>query len=511
MSAFIPIVSFFMALAALLFGLAVRVLATLRFADFSGDQIRDAYVSMNMWQGTLPTLGPSSAWGDIYLPPLYFYLTFPFTVFGADLAFQAIANAILTFLSIPLLIFTIYQLLENVPPSKRLLIASGAGLWYSLIFQNIIINTGNSLAGNSGSIVFFLLAFVLLFKYQWEAKLSMQGQIVCWILYGMTLALIGNLHFAPLFVMSAVFVGSIIAFCLKNRRRPKRWALPLLSIGSGVVMMTPYWIGEFSRGWTNTQGIISLIFKASNEDGYAVTFLQRLQAIASGYFSLGTDVYFFHQSTKSLLLSFFFLGMILTISLWKFKGNRPIFYLFLSIWALFLYAYSSTDMERTYDPVFYKLLIFFAPIILTSISLAYFNYRKTLEKIVILTLIATVSLSAVINLDLHKNYVYSRYGPQRIAHTADYIKTVKALPAGSTLCDINSHRPSIRIYEYTNEYIVKKPLSFNVDCEPDSYAIYPKFKSSSRFEAVPSKAFASYEKPHEVFYEDDVFYIFRLL
>ena len=500
-----------MILTALMFGLVVRVLAAVHFADFSGDQIRDAYVSMEMWEGTLPTLGPSSAWGDIYLPPLYFYLAFPFTAFGADLSFQAIANGILTFLSIPLLIFTVYQLLATVPHNKRLLIASGAGLWYSLLFQNIIINTGNSLAGNSGSIVFFLLAFVMLFKYQWEAKLSTPGQITCWILYGVTLALIGNLHFAPLFVMPAAFIGSVIAFCVKNRRQPKRWALPLLSIGAGVLLMTPYWIGEIDRGWTNTQGIINLIFKASNEDGYSVRFLQRLQAIASGYFSLGTDVYFYHQSTKALLLSVLFLGMILVLSLWKFKGDRPIFYLFLGIWTLFLCAYSSTDMSRTYDPVFYKLLIFFAPIIFTSITVAYLDYSRTLEKVLIFGIIATVSLSAAVNLNLHKNYLVSRYGPQRIAHTADYIQTVEALPDSATLCDINGHRPSTRVYEYTNKYIVKKPLSFAIDCEADSYAVYAKFKSNSRFEAVPTQDFSAYEKPHELFYEDDVFYIFHLL
>lgn len=373
-------ISLLIILTALIFGAAVRILAALRFADFSGDQIRDASVSMDMWQGVWPTLGPSSAWGDLYLPPLYFYITFPFTAFGADLSWQAVTNGIITFFSIPLLMFTIYQLLENTPHPKRLLITSGAGLWYSLLFQNIIINTGYSLAGNSGSIPFFLLAFVLFYKYQWEEKLPLSRQIFCWLLYGITLAIIGNLHFAPLFVMSSAFLVSVLAFIAKQPKNIKRWGLPGLSVLSGVVIMLPYWIGEVDRGWRNTQSIIDLVFKTSSEDGYAVTFMQRLQAIVRGYLSLGPDVYFFNDSLKVVLVSGVFLVAILVIALAKFKGNRPMFSLLTGIWAIFLYAYSSTDMEKTYDPVFYKLLIFCAPIILTSICLTYLDQSKLLEK-----------------------------------------------------------------------------------------------------------------------------------
>jgi hypothetical protein len=505
------IISLFAIATALIFGLAVRVLAIVRFADFSGDQIRDAYVSMHMWQGILPTLGPSSAWGDIYLPPLYFYLTFPFTVFGADLSWQAIANALLTFLAIPLLIGVVYQLLENTAHPKRLLIASVAGLWYSCLFQNIVINTGHSLAGNSGSIVFFLLVFVLLYKYQWQAQLSIAGQAVCWALYGVTLTLIANLHFAPLLVVSAAFVFSVIAFIAQRPKERVRWLLPIFSVLSGLLLLLPYWVGEISRGWTNTRGIFNLIFKASREDGYSVTLWQRLEAIANGYLSLGGDVYFLSNSLKVAIVSSLFLTAVLIISLLKFKGNWPMFGLLLGIWLLFLGAYSSTDMSQTYDPIFYKLLIYVAPIILTSVSLAYLNPSKLSERAIIYLLIATISTSVAINLSFHKNYIYSRYSHQRIANTADYQQVLGAIPASSTLCDIHGHKPNNRVYEYTNQYIVKKPLNFSIHCQSGNYVAYPKFRSQGNFKVRATRPFSTFSNAYKVFWESDVFYIFQLL
>ncbi len=69
----------------LVFGLFIRVVGVVNFSIVTGDQIRDAYATMEIWQGKFPTLGPHSAWkflwGDfVYLPPLYFYLVFPFTL-----------------------------------------------------------------------------------------------------------------------------------------------------------------------------------------------------------------------------------------------------------------------------------------------------------------------------------------------------------------------------------------------------------------------------------------------
>ncbi|TRU80599.1 MAG: hypothetical protein EWV76_23065, partial [Microcystis novacekii Mn_MB_F_20050700_S1] len=46
------------------------------------------------------------------IPPLYGYLAFPLTIFGSTPEFQVLTNGLFSFLSIPLLIYFVYQLLE---------------------------------------------------------------------------------------------------------------------------------------------------------------------------------------------------------------------------------------------------------------------------------------------------------------------------------------------------------------------------------------------------------------
>ncbi|MBC1258877.1 hypothetical protein GNE54_26035, partial [Trichormus variabilis V5] len=159
--------SYVMMFLSLIWGIYILSFVVINFSDYSGDQINDAYRIMATWDDKWPTLGSGpTAWsglvGEFYLPPLYYYLVFPFTALTADLSAQAMPNALLTFCSIPLLTLTTYKLLENVERDKRLFLSALAGFWYICLFQNIVMSTGNSIAGNPVSIKFFLLCFVLL-------------------------------------------------------------------------------------------------------------------------------------------------------------------------------------------------------------------------------------------------------------------------------------------------------------------------------------------------------------
>lgn len=284
------------------FGFFILSFVILNFSDFSGDQINDAYRVMGIWEGNWPTLGPGpTAWsgiagGEFYLPPLYYFLVFPFTIFTPNLSAQAIANAIFTFLSIPLIIFTVYFLLENIANKKRLFLSSLAGFWYICLFQNIVMSTGNSLAGNPVSITFFLLCFVLLYYYQSQKKLPPVLEILSWLAYGFVLAILTNLHFAPFFIMPIVFAISIIFYISKKIQDKKRWMLSGISILASVLAMTPYWIGEINRNWTNTKVISSLLLRSSTEKEHGTSLLARLKSILDGYFGLGQEVYFIGQS-----------------------------------------------------------------------------------------------------------------------------------------------------------------------------------------------------------------------
>lgn len=503
----------------LIYGALILSFVVWNFTNYSGDQINDAYRVMGIWEGSWPTLGPGpAAWsglvGDVYLPPLYYYLVFPGTLLTPDLSAQAISNAFFTFLTIPLLNFTIYQLLENVEEDKRFFLSALSGFWYIFLFRNIVMSTGDSLGGNPVSIPFFLLCLVLLYNYQLQGKLSPKLEILSWISYGLVIAIITNLHFSSLYVISAVSILSIIYYILKNPKRKKQWILPGLAILTTLITLTPYWIGEFGRNWINTQRIIQLVFDSSTEEGHSVSLLQRFEAIFSGYIDLGPDVYFISNSDNSLLISIVFLLLIFVVGIYKFKGNKAIFYSLLITWGVFLLAYSSTDLEKTYNPVFYKILIYLSPIILTICSLAYLDFSKKLDKVLISFIIFCITISLIVNIKYFTNYINSRGGMPRVPNTSDISEALAIIPAQSKLCHPQERYKNIRNQEYINKYINQQDLTFLEECERNFYLLYPKYESLGdyRFNQTKSlsKKFKNFAHQYELFEETSLFYIYQI-
>ncbi|ACB54044.1 unknown [Crocosphaera subtropica ATCC 51142] len=503
----------------LAYGVFILSFVVLNFTNYSGDQINDAYRVMAIWEGSWPTLGPGpAAWsglvGDVYLPPLYYYLVFPGTLLTPDLSAQAISNALFTFLTIPLLAFTIYRLLEGVEKDKRFFLSALSGFWYILLFRNIVMSTGDSLGGNPVSIPFFLLCLVILYDYQLNEKLSPKLEVLCWITYGLVIAIITNLHFSALYVISAVSIISIIYYIFQNRKKKKGWILPGLAILTTLVTLTPYWIGEFGRNWINTQRIIQLVFDSSTEEGHSVSLLQRFQAIFSGYIDLGQGVYFIGNSSKSLLISIIFLLLILVISIYKFKGNKTIFYSLFIIWGVFLLAYSSTDLEKTYNPVFYKILIYLAPIFLTMCSLAYLDFSKKLEKILIGFIIICITISLLINIQYFANYISSRGGMPRVPNTSDISQALEKIPPQSTVCHPQERYRNIRNQEYINQYVNQQDLTFVAECEEDFYLLYPKYESLGDYRLKKTKSlsknFQNFNHQYKLFEETPLFDIYQI-
>jgi hypothetical protein len=492
----------------------------INFSDYSGDQINDAYRIMAIWDGKWPTLGSGpTAWsglvGEFYLPPLYYYLVFPFTALTADLSAQAMPNALLTFLSIPLLILTSYKLLDNVEPNRRLFLSALAGFWYICLFENIVMSTGNSIAGNPVSITFFLLCFVLLYTYQMEGKLSPNLELLSWISYGIVLAILSNLHFSSLYVMPVVFIITVIFYISRNYQEKKRWLLSGLSALAAILVMAPYWIGEIGRNWVNTARIIAVVTSSSGNKEYANALLSRFKAIFNGYFGLGQEVYFFGESWRSLLISVIFLGLVLVLGILKFRGNRILLNVFFLVWSIFLLAYSSTDMEKTYNPTFYKLLIYLAPIIFTVCSLAYLNFPKRVNQVLSGFIIACITISIIINFSLHHNYINSRSGIPRVLNTHDIADSLRKLPEKSTLCQPNGNYRNLRNDKYIDRYVTKRGLNFVPQCQAGFYIIYAKYESLGNFKLKETKKFppelAKYQDTSRLVAETPLYYVYLLL
>ncbi|MDJ0507690.1 MAG: hypothetical protein QNJ64_00305 [Crocosphaera sp.] len=503
----------------LIYGAFILTFVVVNFTNYSGDQINDAYRVMGIWEGVWPTLGPGpAAWsglvGDVYLPPLYYYLVFPGTIITPDLSAQAISNAVLTFLTIPLLSFTIYRLLQGVDEEKRFFLSTLSGFWYILLFRNLVLSTGDSLGGNPVSIPFFLLCFILLYDFQLNAKLSPLLEIGCWVSYGLVIAIITNLHFSALYVIPVVAIIGVIYYILQEPRSKKRWILSGIAIATTFLTLTPYWIGEIGRNWVNTQRIIQLVFDSSTEDDRKVSLLKRFEAIFSGYIDLGQGVYFIGNSQKSWLISLVFLLVVLGVAIYKFKGNKTIFGGLLVTWVIFLMAYSSTDLDKTYNPVFYKILIYLAPIFLTMSSLAYLDLSKKLEKLLLGFIIAGITISMVINIQYHANYISSRGGMPRVPNTNDISEALEKIPPQSTLCHPQESYRNIRNQEYINRYINQKELTFVANCESDFYLLNPKYISLGDYRLHPSKPlskdFRNFDHEYELFEETPLFYIYQI-
>ncbi|AFY79186.1 hypothetical protein Ple7327_4045 [Pleurocapsa sp. PCC 7327] len=461
---------------ALAFGFFSRLVAVFRYITFFyPDQVRDAEVYMSMWQGKLPTLGPGASVGGYKLLPLYYYLVFPSTILGVDPVFQVLPNALLSFLSIPLLMYFVYQLLEKTENSKRLFLAALAGFWYSLLFVEIFINTYH---WNPGPIPFFMLCFLLLYKWQLEAKLPHSAQVGLWILYGIVLAILVSLHSTTLFVMPVAFIASCILFISRNRKNPKKCLLPLLSVAAAIVSLAPYWRGELSRNWTNTKGILTKITSASAEAGNR-NILERIGKAFQTFIELAQQAYFLGFSGWRTAISIAFFSLLLVLAFLtykKYKGNSTITLFLAFTWLVYLYAASNF---WGLSVIHNKFIILFAPILITVVALDSLDFSSLLNKIAIAILTLLILLSIILNLNFNTKLFASKYGADRAISTADIVEIFEQIPAKSTVCDLKAEEKwqlfNISYsYKYLDKYISKRDLKFVKNCQPGNYALQPK-------------------------------------
>jgi hypothetical protein len=432
------------------FGFFSRLVAVFRYITFFYfDQVRDAELYMKMWRGDIPNLGPGASVGGYKLLPLYYYLVFPSTVLGVDPVFQVLPNAILSFLSIPLLMYVVYQLLEATENSKRLFLSALAGFWYSVLFVEIFINTYH---WNPGPIPFFFLCFILLFKWQLEGRFSFLIQACLWTLYGIVLAMIISLHSTTLFVMPVVFIASSILFISKNRKNIQKCLLPLLSVAAAIVSLMPYWIGELRRGWGNTKGIITKITSSSGEAG-SRNILERIGKAFQTYLELGQQAYFvgFSQwQTITLFLAFTWL----------------------------IYTYAASNFWGL-SVIHNKFIILFAPILITVVALASLDLSSLFNKIAVALLSVFIFSSIALNLNFDTQLFLAKYGTERAIATTDIVEIFEQIPNKSTVCDLKAKKDwqlfnIAYAYKYLDKYMSKRNLEFVKDCQPGNYVLQPK-------------------------------------
>jgi hypothetical protein len=344
---------------AILFGFVTRIIAVFQYVTFDigpdPDQIRDAFVVMKIWEGQFPLLGPTAyglGLGGHSLLPLYYYVFFPFTLLGGDPVFQAFPNALFSFLSIPLLIYLVYQLLENISFSKRLFLSGLAGIWYSVFFGDIFIS---NFQWNPSSIPFFFLSFLILYDLQTKDKFSLVFQSFLWAIYGVVFAILLSLHTSTLFVMPIVFVISLFLYIFKilsKKKNKKLLTLPLISCASAFLALLPYWKGEFSSRFSNTKAILQTIRAGSGAEDISLFgyIWEKLSNLVMNYLNVLRQAYFWNSSLFYLAISSIFLIFITICAIAKFKGNKYIWSLLISTLVIFLIAAANIEANKS---VFY--------------------------------------------------------------------------------------------------------------------------------------------------------------
>ncbi len=533
---------YFLILLAIVVGIATRLFAVFQYVTFDvgpdPDQIRDAFAVINMWQGAFPTLGPQvSTLGRHHILPLYYYLFFPFTVLGADPVFQALPNALFSFLSIPLFICLTHQLLENVKKSTRFFLSGLGGLWYSVLFGDIFIN---NFQWNPSSIPFFIMVLTLLYKLQMQGRGSFFVQTLLWTFSGVILAVLVSLHSSTLFIMPIVFAITSLFFIYKvisQRRNPLLITLPILAVLSAVVTLLPYWIGEIGRSFQNTKAILKTVLRSSNESGdyFLVALYTKVSNLFLSYFTLSQQTYFWNASLFCLLASIIFLSLVSWWGIVKFRGNQYIWLMWCSIWVIYLLAAANINPMET--PIHYRLPVLFTPIVVTLSSLAYLDCSSDKKKLFSAAVGLFVIYSIFIN-SLHDyQFMLSKYGANRLMNTSDITQIMEQLPAGSTICDprIKRKREVNNQYNYIDTYITRKGITALADCQKDSFVIHPKrvmlmensflnrgnYQDTYFVRVIPKPTIDLFptfkvvdneviETPHTLFLETDVAYVYRL-
>lgn len=383
------------------------------------------------------------------------------------------------------------------------------------------------------------MMMTLLYKQQMESKSSLTIQALLWSLYGLIIAILLSLHSSTLFIIPLVFIITSTVFIYKviKKKNYRLIFMPFISIVSGMIFLTPYWIGEFGRSFGNTKAILKTLVTSSSQSdsSFVIKLLTRLYNLFFNYFKLGQQAYFWNASWFYLVISIIFLSIVTYIGLAKFRGNRHIWLLWISTWLIFFAAAANLDANKAF--FFYKSLILFAPIVFTVSSLAYQDYSPDKKTILNIFLGLIIVVSCFNNFYYDYRFMMSKYGETSLVSTGDVTQILNQIPANSTICDprIKRKRKNHNQYNYIDTYVTRKGLKTTAICQAGDYVIHPKrimliegnflndttyttpyffkYKLPASVNLFPTFKIADnemIERPSELFYETKTAYVYRL-
>ena len=513
---------------ALIIGFILRVALSFQLFRFDFDQARDAFLYQEMWQGRPVYLGPASAIGGYSLPPLYYYFSFPFTIFGSSIYYTVVFNILFSFLSIVSIFFLCWSVLEGVSQKTKFVISSTASLWWSLFFIDVI---HSQFAWNPNSTPFFLAVYLMLgyiitkditasnSKINFSKLSQNQGysttnsdsnlpnntilnqnakavskamfkRILALVVFGVLSALLISLHSSNLFILIP-FTGVLFLFWIfKSKSLGKRlaiWVAPLASF----LVLTPYWIGEIKNNWQNSKNILYLVTNSKLDLGIRGKFTLARNSLV---WLFDTTLFLGRLNDNLPLVGYFLLILIFLIfcgfAFWRLK-IKPYWVFSLGIiFALYLYSISNYS---DFIHMHYQVMVWFFPMLLSLVCLALplenllQNTNKTLflqsSKLAYFNFInfaclsgfcIFLSLSLGLNLKHNLQYQKLKFIDQRIPTVKDTKEILSYVPDQAKVCVQNDR---ILPYSYITQKILSKKVDFKKieNCLQANYQVYQKY------------------------------------
>ena len=345
---------------AIVLGVGMRLGGLLSYVDFFGDQGRDALRFFDMHAGAWPTLGPETQLVQFRLPPLYYYVVAPFSWLGTAPALQAIPNALFSIASIVLLVFLVRRLLANVAEPSRSVIAAVAALWWSVTFVDVFFANRE---WNPTPVPFVVFALILLWSHQADRNRTRWDVLATPIAIGALLAFGVSCHASALYVLPVAFVVMSVMHIASAPRDWRSWTEVGLALGFAVLCLTPYWIGEVQRGWSNTQHVVQSVYGGP---GPHLSLFMQVRNTLGSYLGLA-NITIMPQTPKLVRVATMIVLALLVVTflfaLRRPPGERRALVALLTIWVVYLFAASHVRQLLPH----YRLPILFAPIVMSAL------------------------------------------------------------------------------------------------------------------------------------------------
>jgi len=418
----------------LLIAAFVRLYRVDEYMTFLGDEGRDAIIVRNIWVKLHPPLiGPVTSIGNMYLGPLYYYLSAPFLLlFG----FSPIGPSVMVALFGIATVFLVWFVCCEWFPSERWIHvgALAAAFLYAIAPVVIIYNRSS---WNPNIMPFFSLLCVYSAWRVWQ-----RHEWKWFVVLGISFAFVVQSHYLGLIlapVMGVFFLVTLLQLYIristKNSKSPRigphSWELAMISGNSSakmkrlsfwkysfiglvlfLLLMSPLAIFDARHGWNNFSAIKT--FFTVRQDTVSANPLKSLPELFPLWQQICARLLGGTNVTAGRWAAFGLLDGTLAILLmkWWHKKKIPHAFYLLIVWILISLVGLASYKHELYDH--YHGFLFTAPFLLlggiTQDVIDVFSQRKKIAKLIAYGLVI-ISLGGLIYINVVNSPL--KYPPNR--------------------------------------------------------------------------------------------------